>query len=164
MNNIIIVIVTYILIISIVSSFLKGMSFSYFYLNTYEMLNKKWNSNIIKILAFVFITLEFFIPLLTLLNLKLNLFSIIGMIGLYIIPTLLLISSIIKGDKNTECGCFGVNFKVKITWNKVIQNLIYIVILVYSLFIPKDTIELWNIILAIILSLLYFLIIKMKED
>lgn len=156
------IVLTYIFIMSIISSFLKSLHFSFFYLNTYEILNRKINLNVIKISSICFLILEFIVPTLALLNLYINFSSIILVAFIYTLPTVVLVIAIILGNKDVECGCFGTKFKVKISWSKVIQNLIYILFLIFSLNMSKLTIEIWQIGLAILLNLLYFLILKIK--
>ena len=106
--------------------------------------------------------LEFVVPTLALLNLYLDFFSILGVVFIYILPTIVLVIAIILGNKDVECGCFGANFKVEITWTKVIENLVYILILIYSLSMANLAIEIWYIGVALILNVLYFLFLKIN--
>lgn len=156
------IVLIYIFIMSIISSFLKSMHFSFFYLNTYEILNKKINLSVIKVLSLCFLILEFVVPTLALLNLYLDFFSILGVVFIYILPTIVLVIAIILGNKDVECGCFGANFKVEITWSKVIENLVYILILIYSLSMANLAIEIWHIGVALILNVIYFLFLKIN--
>lgn len=163
MKIIISIIITYILTMSILSSFLKGIYFSYFYINTYEILNKKLPLFIIKIISLLFVILEFSIPIFILINLKVSFFNIILIILIYLAPTIILIVAIILGNKNLDCGCFGMKLKVHITWGKVLENLFYIIILAYSVTLKDIEIKIWYILISIILNILYFLIINRKK-
>lgn len=162
MNPTISLIITYILMLSLLSSFFKGMNFSFFYLNTYEIVNKKIPLSIIKVSSLLFITLEFFIPLYALLNFQLSYLYTLIMIVLYIIPTIILIYAIMTGNRNKECGCFGINISVKISWKKILTNITYILFLCLGLYLKNIDIKVWYIVIIICLLLLYFIITKVN--
>lgn len=162
MEIIVSIILVFIFIMSIVSSFLKAIHFNFFYLNTYKMLNGKISLNIIKVISICFLLLEFIVPTLALSNLNLGSLSIFLLIFIYLLPTIVLIVAIQLGNKNIDCGCFGANIKAKVTWNKIVQNIIFIGILMYSLSMSSLIIEIWQIVFGIVLNIFYFSVLKIN--
>lgn len=94
-----------------ISGILKSLSFDYFTFNTYEILNKKISKPIINISSIIFIFLELFIPLVSLLNFTIKKWQIILVAFSYLFTLLILLTAIYMGNKNKSCGCFGKNFK-----------------------------------------------------
>ncbi|KTW08020.1 MULTISPECIES: MauE/DoxX family redox-associated membrane protein [Bacillati] len=139
-----------------ISGILKSLSFDYFTFNTYEILNKKISKPIINISSIIFIFLELFIPLVSLLNFTIKKWQIILVAFSYLFTLLILLTAIYMGNKNKSCGCFGKNFKNNINWYKVIENLLFFLFLCTSLFF-KVTTNYITLIIAAFLIFIYFI-------
>lgn len=164
MNTILSIFISYILIMSTISAFFKSLYFSYFYLNTHDILNGKIPLIFIKFGSLVFVVLEFFIPLISLVNLKLYFLNTIILTLIYLVPTIILIYAIVLGNRNQNCGCFGIHFKMNINWRKVIENSIYIIVLLYCLFLENIEIKIWHIIIAIVLNAIHLYILQRNKE
>lgn len=77
-----------------ISGILKSLSFDYFTFNTYEILNKKISKPIINISSIIFIFLELFIPLVSLLNFTIKKWQIILVAFSYLFTLLILLTAI----------------------------------------------------------------------
>lgn len=119
------VIIVYISYFSIVSAILKLSSFEYFIANNHKITNYKIDDSLLKYSGFIFILLELILPSIIVIEGNINHLYILALGILYIIATLSILPSAIKG-KRIECGCFGIYFKTQINWIKIMENIIYI--------------------------------------
>ncbi|KAF2411453.1 hypothetical protein B1729_20260 [Microbacterium sp. B35-04] len=150
-------VLAYILIYTILSGILKMYSFSYFYLNTYELLNQKFNLTLIKFISILLIFSEIFIPLTIILARKPPVWSMTLLVFVYFFFTIFVITLIFMGKKNQECSCFGPNIKNNINWSKVSINILILVFISFSIRF-EITLHVWDIIIASLLSIIYIYI------
>ncbi|WP_454306670.1 MauE/DoxX family redox-associated membrane protein [Staphylococcus hominis] len=130
--------VVYILMLNLVSALLKLLSFNYFIANTMKIINYKIHVSLMTIALVIFVLFELLSSIIILSSSTIYFYLIIIVILLFIIATLSLVPSLVK-KKNFNCGCYGSYIKSTIDKNKVIENFIYILILLIYLVWCEDS-------------------------
>lgn len=152
------VFIVYIAFFSMTSAIMKISSFEYFIATTNKISNYKINNTVIRYSAIIFLIIELLSPLLMLIEEEINILFATLLLLIYILATLYILPVVVK-DIRVECGCFGSYFNITADWYKVLENTIYIV-LILCIYVIKDVqITSFTYIFALILLIirLYFL-------
>ncbi|MBI2109616.1 hypothetical protein HYT58_00385 [Candidatus Woesearchaeota archaeon] len=74
--------------------------------------------------------IELVVGLLLIFEIKM-VFSSFLALGLFGIATIFTVIPLIQGKKIDNCGCCGVDIKIPLTWKKVVENLIWMLLATY---------------------------------
>ncbi len=139
--NILNIIIAYILLLSIISSILKIISFNFFIENNQSLIGNKINYRKIYIFSIVLVASEILIPLYVYTNYK----AITFLILLYSIITIILFYSYRLNEKQF-CGCHGIFLQEPINIYKISENILYILImLIFLVLNSENTINIFHI-------------------
>lgn len=76
--------------------------------------------------------IEFIIGVMLIFESKMLLYSFLAL-GSMGIATIFLVYALMNNKKMDNCGCYGTAIKVPVTWKKVVENLIWMLLILYVL-------------------------------
>lgn len=90
-----------------------------------------FSKNVAKILAYVQPFVEFIIGLLLIYDSGFLLVGTVGGIGLMLVATFFVVFGYVKKLKMQNCGCYGTAIESPLSIKKIVENIIWILVLVY---------------------------------
>jgi len=151
-------VIMYIFFTSLFSSILKLFSFNYFVSNTNKLTAFKFNRIILTFSLLIFLLSELIVPIHSLLTLEITTYHIALILFLHLTATIMLIPVVIqKSEASYHCGCYGNYFKEEVGWNKIIENVLSIIVLTMGFYLGSIIVSWLEISVALSLLLIKFL-------